>query len=190
MLCHLDNEVCERGDTMTQNATRETKRRSSSTRVRIGPISLFTLVIVVCLSVLAVLAASTANATYAMSERMGIATQDYYLDDAAGQVLVAGIDGALEDVRATGGDRDAAVRAVESALPDICEKARERAGGDADVTASCEEGRVNAEITCHNGRMLKVTVAVLDDATYRIDRWKMTAVENEEQPTGNLWTGA
>jgi hypothetical protein len=30
----------------------------------------------------------------------------------------------------------------------------------------------------------------MDDATYRIDKWEMTAVENEEQPTGNLWTGA
>lgn len=176
---------------MIQETDRDAaKRAPKGARVRIGPASLFTLVIIVCLSVLAVLAASTANATYAMSARMGTATQEYYLDDAAGQVIVAGIDETLAGVRANGGDAAAAMRALDSDLSGICERARAYAGGNVDVTASMEDGQVNAEIDCHNGRVLKVTVTVLDDATYRIDCWKMTAVQNEEQPTGNLWTGA
>ena len=50
--------------------------------VRIGPASLFTLVIIVCLSVLAVLGASTAHAAWAMSQRMGTATSEFYQNEA------------------------------------------------------------------------------------------------------------
>lgn len=171
---------------MMDQAQRAAERVARGESVRIGPASLFTLVIIVCLAVLAVLAASTANATLVMSQRMGTANQEFYLDDAAGQVLLAEIDQALAGAR----DGDEAARAVGAALPGICSRAEESAGGKASVDASFEGRRVNAEITCHNGRVLKITVALLDDATYRIDRWKMTAVQNEEQPTGSLWTGA
>ena len=50
--------------------------------------------------------------------------------------------------------------------------------------------QVRAEFSCANGRTLKIVVTVLPDGTYRIDKWKMTAVVNEEQPMGNLYTGA
>ena len=158
--------------------------------VRIGPASLFTLVIIVCLSVLAVLGASTAHAAWAMSQRMGTATSEFYQNETAGQELVARMDDVLGGVRAAGGSATDAANAVQAALPGICNQARQAAGGEVEVTASFDGRRVNGEITCHNGRVLKVTVTVLDDSTYRIDRWKMTAVQNEEQPTGSLWTGA
>lgn len=158
--------------------------------VRNGPASLFTLVVILCLAVLAVLAASTAQATLLMSQRLAVANQEFYLAEEAGQTLLAGLDGALGEVRdGAGAQRDAA-QAVEMALPEICENARQAVDGKADIAATFEGGRVNVEITCHNGRTLKASIAILDDATYRIDRWKTTAVENEEQPTGTLWTGA
>jgi hypothetical protein len=158
--------------------------------VRIGPVSLFALVALVCLSVLAVLAASTANATFVMSQRMADSTHAFYDDERAGQTLVAGVDGALGDARAAASGDEAALRAVEAALPGLCAAAEAEAGEGANVAASLDGRRLSAEITCHNGRMLKIEVTIMDDATYRIDEWEMTAVENEEQPTGNLWTGA
>ena len=41
---------------------------STNGSVRIGPISLFTLVIILCLAVMAVLSATTAQATYSAAE--------------------------------------------------------------------------------------------------------------------------
>lgn len=158
--------------------------------VRIGPASLFTLVVIVCMAVLVVLAASTAHATLVMSMRMAASTHDFYVDERVGQVLLSNIDSTLGDARAASKSADAAASELESALPEICASATSEAKDEADVTASLEGRRLNAEITCNNGRVLKIGVTILDDATYRIDKWEMTAVENEEQPTGNLWTGA
>ena len=67
---------------------------STNGSVRIGPISLFTLVIILCLAVMAVLSATTAQATYSAAEKQ-----------------------ALEDVRASGGGLDEALAAVDEALP-------------------------------------------------------------------------
>lgn len=164
--------------------------RARDRNVRIGPVSLFALVALVCLAVLAVLAASTANATYVMSQRMADSMHAFYDDERAGQVLVAGVDDVLGSARAQAAGGDEAARAAEAALPRICAAAREEAGEGADVTASLDGRRLSAAVTCHNGRVLKIELAIMDDATYRIDNWEMTAVENEEQPTGSLWTGA
>ena len=57
--------------------------------VRIGPISLFALVIILCLAVMAVLSVTTAQATYAAAERQASFTTDTYANERAGQELVA-----------------------------------------------------------------------------------------------------
>ena len=71
-------------------------------KVRIGPISLITLIIVICMAVLGVLAASTSHATQTISERQANASQQMYLNEKAGQELVADIDAVLVNQRATG----------------------------------------------------------------------------------------
>lgn len=45
---------------------------STNGSVRIGPISLFTLVIILCLAVMAVLSATTAQATYSAAEKQAL----------------------------------------------------------------------------------------------------------------------
>ena len=49
---------------------------STNGSVRIGPISLFTLVIILCLAVMAVLSATTAQATYSAAEKQALFTND------------------------------------------------------------------------------------------------------------------
>ena len=71
--------------------------------VRIGPISLFALVIILCLAVMAVLSVTTAQATYAAAERQASFTADTYANERAGQEFAADIDAALAPVRAAGG---------------------------------------------------------------------------------------
>lgn len=147
-------------------------------KIRIGPISLFTLISVICLAVLAVLAFSTANASYTMSERQARSVTGMYQNEQAAQEFVACLDDAL----ASGG-----TAAVEPALASACTSAREAAGGEAEVTASMANSIVYAQFTSNDGRVLDIEVTIRNDASYRIDKWKVTAVQNEEQPQGNLF---
>lgn len=69
---------------------------STNGSVRIGPISLFTLVIILCLAVMAVLSATTAQATYSAAEKQALFTNDTYQNEQAAQSAVAVIDAALK----------------------------------------------------------------------------------------------
>lgn len=236
----------------SDNATR-------ADHVRIGPMSLFTLIVVICMAVLAVLTLSTANATYVMTNRQATATTELYLDEAAAQEFVAGIsdvlasartDASLDDEDGEGdealyesvidedadvddaavddaddvGDADEAeavesdgeddadgedaedadaiesetatassakkpARLVEDSLINLRDQVQASSNGRVAVTASMVDSAVHAEFSCENGRVLSIVVTIRDDATFRIDKWKMTAVQNEEPSSGNLWTG-
>ena len=65
---------------------------STNGSVRIGPISLFTLVIILCLAVMAVLSATTAQATYSAAEKQALFTNDTYQNEQAAQSAVAVIE--------------------------------------------------------------------------------------------------
>lgn len=150
--------------------------------VRIGPISVFALIIIICMAVLAVLTLSTANASLVLSQRQAVATQELYLNETAAQAFVAEVD----DLITAGGGASG----IESSLPSMCSVAEKAANGQVEATAQLSNQQIDAEFSCENGRILKITVSILDDGAYRIDKWKMTAVENVEQPMGNLYTGA
>lgn len=157
--------------------------------VRVGPISLFTLIIVICLAVLAVLTFATANATAIMTQRQATATSELYLDEQAAQQFVAGLSDQLQQVRTQGGSGEDAAQAVEAGLVELRDMAQDSTDGQVSVTASVNDMQVNAQFQCENGRVLTIVVTIRDDCSYRIDKWKMTAIQNEEEPAGNLWTG-
>lgn len=157
-------------------ATDVTSTRQEN-KVRIGPVSLLTLIAVLCLAVLAVLAVSSANASMTMAQRQADSTLGKYLNEVAAQEFVARVDDALT----SGGPTS-----VEPALKDACNAAGEAAGGAVTATSSLVNGVVYAEFTGKSGRVLTIEVTIRDDATYRIDKWKVTAVQNDEQPQGNL----
>lgn len=160
---------------------------SRSEKVRIGPISIITLIIVICMAVLAVLSVSTANATMSISNRQADATKELYLNECAAQEFVAGVSDALSGA---GGKGKAGVKAVQGALDSICEAARAAAGGQVDIVANIDGSTVTAEFEGPKMRRLSVAITIGDDATFRIDRWKAAAVQNESPTAGNLWTGA
>lgn len=205
---------------------------SQGDHVRIGPLSLFALIIVICLAVLSVLAFSSANASLVMSQRQATATVELYLDETAAQEFLAGVDDVLATVRgeadgdagkADGADEgdiqlvydergnlkydkfgnpvveevdEAAstigqrgAEAVDDALLDLVDRAEAAVDGKVDALASVNGNKVNAWFTCENGRTLNILVTIRNNGTYRIDRWKMSAVQNEEPPQGKLWTG-
>lgn len=163
------------------------KRREDN--VRIGPISVITLIVVICMAVMGVLAASTSYATTTISQRQAAATQDLYANERAAQEFVASIDDVLAGVRASGGNGPAAAQAVKGQLDAICEHARAAADGQVSCTASLDNTTVNAEFVCNKTRLLSVAVTLQDNATYRIDRWKMTSAQPDAQEGGTLWMG-
>ena len=154
---------------MNQSPVQALPPVSREENVRIGPVSVFTLIIIICLAVLAVLTISTANASLVLSQRQAVAAQELYLDETAAQTFLAEIDDRLAPLR-EGGNADAM--------------------SQVEVVTNVSGQQIRAEFSCANGRTLKIVVTVLPDGTYRIDKWKMTAVVNEEQPMGNLYTGA
>ncbi|MBQ9003102.1 MAG: S4A5 electrogenic sodium bicarbonate cotransporter 4 [Eggerthellaceae bacterium] len=158
--------------------------------VRIGPISVITLIAVVCMAVLAVLAAATSHATGVYSDRQAIATEQLYANERAAQEFVASIDDALAGVRAAGGSVAGASRAAELALDGACEAARTAGSGRVECTASVSGASVTADFICDGARELSIAITIRDDATYRIDKWKMTSTQQEAAAGGTLWSGA
>ena len=123
-------------------AIRTTK--SQVENVRMGPLALFTLVVVLCLSVLAVLSVSTANATLALSERRATATRQLYLDEQAAQTFVASLEASLADGMDTAAARAAAAQAAREAVaPQLV------SGEQLTVTDALEQG-VGAPVSPHH----------------------------------------
>lgn len=180
------------------------ERRLST--VRMGPISVFALVIILCLAVLGVLSASTATAGSSLAQRQASFAADDYRNEVAGQQLYAAADDALEPVRAAGGDAAAAVAALEAALPDITAAAQEgfaegetaAASGTASgmaaepaptVQTRIESGTLSAHIQSSSGRCLDIQLEVQPDATLAVTAWKATTLW-EEDDTDVIWQGA
>jgi len=174
---------------MMAQAQRVHIQTHQSDKVRIGPITTITLIAIISMAVLAVLAASTSHATSTISDRQANATQMMYLNECAGQEFVAGIDDALASVRSAGGSAADGARAVNTQLDKICEQARAAGNGQVDCTADVDGTTVTAEFICGSIRRLNVAITIRDDASLRIDKWKMASTQQEAPPAGTLWQG-
>lgn len=174
---------------MMASAPRVHIQTHQSDKVRVGPITTITLIAIISMAVLAVLAASTAHATNTISDRQANATQMLYLNECAGQEFVAGIDDALAGVRAAGGSATDGARAVDAQLDTVCEQARAAGDGRVDCTADVDGTTVTAEFVCENTRRLNIAITIRDDASFRIDKWKMASAQQEAPVAGSLWQG-
>lgn len=182
-------------------------RRPST--VRMGPISVFALVIILCLAVLGVLSATSASAGSAMAQRQADYTADGYRNEIAGQRFYALADDVLAPVRAQGGDAQAAADTLAAALDGIERAALDDAGEDAladradgadesdaarasdgglSLDAAVDGTEIAVHIKARSGRCLDVTLAVQPDATLSVTSWKATTLWAEDA-TDRLWTG-
>lgn len=143
--------------------------------VRIGPISLFALVIILCLAVMAVLSVTTAQATYAAAERQADFTADTYANERAAQEFTANVDAVLSSTRSSGGDSTEALAAIKRAFPD---------------EAKIDGSTIKAEFTTDSGRALALELEINADATYTITSWKTTTLWTENGAGETLWSGA
>lgn len=161
------------------------QRRES---VRIGPISLFTLVITLCLAVMAVLSVATARAQGALAERQASFTQDDYRNERAGQELLARIDEALAAARARQQNgATPSVGSISADLPQICQEVEETVGDGVAVTAEADGNALTAHIEAPSKRCLDVGLLLSADGTTHVTSWKATTLWTEPEET--LWTG-
>ncbi|MEC4184223.1 hypothetical protein VJ918_05305 [Adlercreutzia sp. R21] len=114
--------------------------------VRIGPIGLFTLIIILCLVVLSVLSLTTARAELSVTERQAATTTETYQLETAAQTFVAEVDGAL----LSGGDALADVLAaygIASAEADAAADAPVEATADGTAGATADAAASTASDT-------------------------------------------
>lgn len=148
--------------------------------VRIGPVSVFSLVVILCLAVMAVLTVTTAQAAYTAAEKQARFTTDTYLNEQAAQNFVAEIDGALADARSDAGTSPNLKNALAAVEPVV-------ASYD---DAAIVDDQVQADFTTENGRTLSVVLTIKDDATYEISQWRATTQWNEADSGEILWSGS
>lgn len=187
--------------------------------VRIGPISLFTLIIILCLAVLAVLSITTARAELSITERQAATTTETYQLEVQGQEFVAAVDGAL----ASGGETALEVVLAEYGIAVTAAPAGDAAaagavpageaiedetpsGGTvpaAGTTISDDDGGagaitvsgtfdgelISATFAMDSGRILAVVLRVSNNDTYTIEQWKTTTQWTDDGTGENLWLG-
>ena len=153
--------------------------------VRIGPISLLTLISVLLLAVLAMLCVTTSNAADAMSRRQAASTTGTYRLESCGQAALAVIDGKLKD---STGDATAAAADIAASADDIAGEAISSAKTkDLTVDISAKDADILITVSDKDGRRLDARLAVSDKLTYSISQWKVTRIHETSQQ--GLWSG-
>lgn len=132
--------------------------------VRIGPISLFTLIIVLCLAVLTVLSVTTSLAELSTTERQAATTTETYQLESVGQQFVADVDAAL----------------AEGTLEDVLQRYSDSTVRDGEL--------ISATFSMESGRTLAIVLRIQNN-TYTIEQWKVTTEWIDDGTGENLWLG-
>lgn len=139
--------------------------------VRIGPVTILVLIIVLCLSVMAVLSLATVHAENAVTARQVESTSALYENEVEGQTFLAELDGALAQARASNGS-------VESALAQL----------DLPADTTYEGGVLRAGFVQPNGRRLDIELAIPSTSVYEIISWRATTEWEESDPDQVFWS--
>ena len=172
----------------------------SAGSIRIGPVSIFSLMIILCLAVMAVLSIATAHASLALTERQARSTWDLYANENAAQTFVAELDRVIEPVRASGGSAYDSELLLEYQISTITALAKtagnhsndEEAQADSnlEVNASMDGPIVTANFLCNGYQNLSISLELLDGGRYQITQWIASTVwPEDEQDTTHLFGG-
>lgn len=156
---------------------------SKAEGMRMGPITLVTLISVLLLSVLAVLCVTTSNATQAMAQRHAQATAETYAIDACGQAMVAGIG------EATQGASSAASAAanVGANLESIKTAALQKSSASGlSIDANVSEGSVTFTVSTESGKALSANIGIAENGSTSINEWRLTTTQTATEET--LWS--
>lgn len=134
----------------------ETASHETSGSVRMGPATLISLVVILCLAVLAVLALNTARASNAEAQRQQQFATSSYSNEFAAQRYLSEVDLALSEAKKAKAGKSATVAAVQKASPDA---------------ANIDEDTVRIAFATQSGRRLTVELKINDDYTYTVTQW-------------------
>ena len=159
--------------------------RSRNTGVRIGPISLLTLISVLLLAVLSMLCITTTKAASAMTDRQVESVSQTYALDSCGQWALAVVDETLQ----SGGSAADAASAMLGRWDSIKQQAVSdvAAAGNLTLTANSSGDVLNFEISADSGKALNAQVRV-SGTTYQIEKWQTATTL--QMPEETLWSGA
>lgn len=164
--------------------------------VRIGPVSVFALVVILGLAVLAVLSAATAQASHTEAQAQADFTRSSYVNDAAAARALADVDAALADAALaqeaaaadTDGRGDASAYDIDAAMSAVSAVLPQGQVADGCAAESFVDGTaVRMMFSTEDGRTLDVELAVGDDLTYSLERWVVTTDWNQEPEETKLW---
>lgn len=148
--------------------------RQEGGSVRIGPVSLFTLVVLLCLAVLAVLALSTAQSSYVVAQKQAAQTTALYQNESEANEAIAKLDSCLQVARSQSLGLDGAKELIEADLPE---------------SVTVNGNNVTIRVADEGGRTLDVSIRLFSDLDYMVLGWK-TGVERGEVDSGEtLWSG-
>lgn len=158
---------------------------SKTEGMRMGPITLVTLISVLLLSVLAVLCVTTSNATQAMAQRHAQATAETYAIDACGQAMVAGIGEASQGA----GSAAAAAANVGTNLESIKAAALQKSNvSGLSIDATVSEGGVAFTVSTENGKSLSANIGIAENGSTSINEWRLTTTQTVTEET--LWSNS
>lgn len=150
--------------------------RESDNSVRTGSITIFALVIVLCIAVMGMLAVSTGRAALASSEKQAMYTSEIYQNEKAAWEFVSKVDKALSDLKSNWwwSKYEGIIKATE-----IVEKTK---------GASIKNDVIRATFTSENGKTLSIKMTITNDLRLNIDEWKVST--SRETDNGDvLWSG-
>lgn len=147
--------------------------------LRVGPITLVTLIAALLLAVLAMLCATTANAQATMANRQATSLAETYAIDSCGQRMIAGIEESLNQ-----GDVAAALTTAK--LDAIANNAKAADGAsDLNIESEYDGSTVSFTISAPSGKTLRAKVT-RENASVSIEEWKLTTTQ--EMPQDELWS--
>ena len=157
--------------------------------VRMGPISLFVLIVVVCVAVLAALSFTTAQAQYTVAKRQASMETSYYANDAVGERLLFEANEQLPAIWATGASPSSAAGTLCSRLNATISEAAQARGVSLGLLES-DGNTIKATISAPDGRTLNIVLELKRGANVEVKQWKITTERNEEITDGKLFTGS
>lgn len=161
--------------------------------VRIGPISLFVLIMVLCLAVLAVLSLQTARAEQSITGQQALIIEDTYSNEIAGQEFVAQLDAVLVQGRNGSMSSEDTMRAVAEFVEDL----NVRDGLEASMeTTTVTYGssvntntQINAVFLKESGRKLVAGIRIEPDMSYTVVSWLVSTQWVEPGSEIVFWLG-
>lgn len=147
--------------------------------LRVGPITLVTLIAALLLAVLAMLCATTANAQATMANRQATSLTETYAIDSCGQRMIAGIEESLNR-----GDVAAALTTAKLDAIANNAKAADDAS-DLNIESEYDGSTVSFTISAPSGKTLRAKVT-RENASVSVEEWKLTTTQ--EMPQDELWS--